>query len=396
MKMRTCLILTLLFLGLLLHRAGTQLIGDFYWRMAYKTGIRQDEIILYLEKCVAIDSKNPVFHYSLGRAYLQKGLEKSKRPGKASGWIAKSADEFRRAIDLNPSRSDYHFHLAVSYGSLGYPPPFYWKGTQKSIERAIMLNPTDTGRLYSAGVYYLREYDRLRKIGQNVEDLGSFNYRKYATMSRDNYQFYFRKLLNTNEEYLGTVLTTCYSVTQGYPDLRGVIRDASSDHAFLAHFLNTKGMWEAAKVEFQKAIELEYDNPSRYSDFARALFNRGEYENAIYWWRRQKDLNPRDEGPYLSSANTLIRLNRFDDALEELRSLMVLDPENISYRVRLIRTLLTAHRFDEAVEEYCKMMESEPHLPKTTCNTIRHHRRNGDHKKVARIINEALSSVLQR
>ncbi|MFX0199426.1 MAG: tetratricopeptide repeat protein, partial [Candidatus Hodarchaeota archaeon] len=109
-----------------------------------------------------------------------------------------------------------------------------------------------------------------------------------------------------------------------------------------------------------------------------------------------KVLNPRDERPYLFSAEAFMKLKRFDDALKELRSLITLDPKNTDYRVRLIKTLLAARRVDEAIDEYCKMMRNEPHLPKTTCDTIRHHRRKGNHKKVARILYEALSSVLQR
>ncbi len=383
-------------LVLILFLATRQFLADFYYRMAQHDWHELDRVTGYLEKCVAIDSRSSLFHFSLGRAYLRKGLAEAAKRGEKNKWARKSIDEFHRAIELEPSNSDYHFHLGNSYIFLAYPPQFYCDLIQNSFERAIMLNPTHTGRLYSVGVYYLRESDLLRKTGQNVGDISSFDYEKYVAMSRENYQFYFRKLLNTNGEYLGKVLTTCYSVSQEYPDLRGVIRDASSDHAFLAGFLNRNGMWEPAKVEFQKSIELEPNNPSRYSDFARALFERGEYENAIYWWQKQKVLTPRDDGPYLFAANGFMKLKRFDDALRELRSLIAVNPENIAYRARLIRTLLAVHRFDEAIEEYCKMVEGEPHPARTTCNTIQHHRKRGDHKEVARIINEGLSSVLQR
>jgi tetratricopeptide (TPR) repeat protein len=141
---------------------------------------------------------------------------------------------------------------------------------------------------------------------------------------------------------------------------------------------------------------LEPSNPSHYSDFAHALFKRGEYENAIYWWQKQKVFNPRDEEPYLFSAKSFMKLNRFDDALKELRSLITRDPKNIDYQVRLIKTLLAAHRVDEAIDEYCKMIGNQPHFSKATYDTIRHYQRKGNHQKATRILNEALSSALQR
>jgi tetratricopeptide (TPR) repeat protein len=369
---------------------------DFYWRMAHQDGKKPNEIMRYLEKSIDVDNKNALFHFSLGRAFLHKGLAEATQVGARNKWIRKSVDEFHKAIDLEPSKSDYHFHLGMSYRFLAYPPPFYWKVIQNSFRRTAMLNPTGIRHLYSIGIYYLNEYHRLKSIGLNTEQIGFFSYKKYTAMVNDNYQLYFRKLLDVNEEYLGKILKKSFSVTQRYSNLKAVIRDTPSDHAFLARFLNKEGMWEEAKKEFLAAINLEPTNSIHYSNFAYALFRKGDFEHAVYWWQKQKVLNPRDERPYLFSANGFIKLNQVDDALKELRDLITIYPENTNYQVKLIRIFLAARRLDEAIDEYYKIMGRNPNFSKDKYDRTRYFQRKGNYLKATKILNEALSSALNR
>jgi tetratricopeptide (TPR) repeat protein len=381
---------------LLLFMVMRQFLADFYWEMAHRGGREQDDIIEYLEKSVAIDPQGSGFHFSLGRAYLKKALAKVPGARERNQWIRKSIDEFQKAVDLQPSNSDYHFHLGLSYGSLAYPPPFYWKVIGNSFKRTAMLNPTDVGRLYSMGFYYLNEYRRLRNINRNNRGKGLPHYGRYAAISRENYQLYFRRLLSVNEEHLGKILDSCFSVTQDYPDLKGVIRDEPDDHAFLARFLNKKGMWREAKKEFQEAINLEPESLTHYSNFARALFRRGDFEKAIRLWKKQQSLDAPDEKAYLSLANGFIRLRRFDEALREMRDLLRIYPEETSYQFKLIRTLLAAKRVDEAIDEYHKMRGKDPDFPREMYETIRHYQRIGNYSTAKKILNDHLSSVSQR
>jgi tetratricopeptide (TPR) repeat protein len=372
--------------------AAKQFIANSHYGIAHHDGRDLNKAIGYLEKCVAMDSKKALFRFSLGRAYLRKGLAETANRGKKNKWVRKSIDEFHRAVELEPSNSDYHFHLGRSFGCLAYPPPFYWKVIHNSFKRAAILNPTDVRHLYSMGLYYLNEYRRFKEVNENREELSPLNYAEYETLSRDNYQLYFRKLLSVNEEYLGRILEKCFSVTQEYTDLKGVARDVPNDHAFLARFLNRKGLWEESKKEFQLAIELEPTNTIHYVDYAHALSKRGCHENAIYWWQKLKALDPRDERPYLLSANEFVNLKRFDEALGELHDLGALYPRNSHYRLKLIETLLAAQRVDEAINEYAKMIGEKPHFSKATYDTICHYQKKGNYTKVIRILKKALSS----
>jgi tetratricopeptide (TPR) repeat protein len=214
-----------------------QFIADFYWRMANQDRKALNKIIGKLEKCIAIDNNNALFHFSLGRTYLRKGLGNPAKQSEKNRWVRKAIDEFHKAIKRKPSDSDYHFHLGISYGSLGYPPPFYWGVIQNSLNRTVMLHSTNAPHLRSIGIYYVNEYHRLKNIGRTIDEIGLTNNKDYLAMSKDNYELYFRKLVEVNEEYLGEVLEECFSVTKKYADLKTVIRDTARSHAFLARFL---------------------------------------------------------------------------------------------------------------------------------------------------------------
>jgi tetratricopeptide (TPR) repeat protein len=107
-------------------------------------------------------------------------------------------------------------------------------------------------------------------------------------------------------------------------------------------------------------------------------------------------LDPRNKRTYLSLADGFIKLNRFDDALLELRNLITIYPGDIKYQVKFIRTLLAARRFDAAIDEYHEIMGKTPNFSKNIYDTARYYQRKGNYPKVTKILNEALSSALNR
>ncbi len=370
-----------------------QFMADFYWRMTQQNEKEPNEIISYLEKSVAIDGKNALFHFSLGRAFLQKGLAQTKTLRERNKWLRKSTDEFHRAIELEPSHSDYHFHLGISYGFPAYPPSFYRRVIQESFKRTVMLNPTDTRHLYSIGIYYLNEYDRLKNKTFNIMASRSLDHENHKEHLRNNYQLYFKKLLDVNEEYLGKIFKKCFSVTQSYEDLKAVIRDTPYDHVSLARFLKNRKMWKDAEQEFLAAINLDPTDSSLYFDFAYSFYERKDFKNAIKWWQKQKRINPRDKTTYLYLSDAYMKLNRFDDALMELRQLTYLYPKNINLNIKLIRVLMTAGQLDNAIKEYYKVIGKHPNFSKEIYDSIRYYQGKGNHNKVTRILNKALSLV---
>jgi len=383
-------------LVLSLFMAAQQLIADSYYRMAHHDGNDLNRAIGYLEKCVAIDGGSPLFHFSLGTVYLRKGLAEAAKRGKKNRWVRKSIDELHKAIELKPSASEYHFHLGISYGALGYPPALYWGRIEDSFERTALLNPTDVRHLYAIGIYYLREYQRLKHTGLTIEGMGPTHNKIYSAKSKENYQLFFRRSVNVDEEYLTKILEKSFRVTQEYTELRSLIRDTARSHVILARFLSGNGMWKEARKEYMMAINREPFNPIYYAEFANAFSIRGDFENAIKWWQKQKMVNPRDKEIYLSLSYGFMRLNRVDEALRELRELIELNPENINYHVKLIRTLLVARRHDEAVDEYYKVVGKNKSFSRSSYDRIRQYQMKGDYPKAVRILNEALASAVNR
>ena len=155
-------------------------------------------------------------------------------------------------------------------------------------------------------------------------------------------------------------------------------------------------MWEEAKDEYMTVINLEPFNPIHYAELANAFSSRKDFGNAITWWQKQKMVSPQDERIYLSLSYGFMRLNRFDDALQELRDLIQLNPEDINYQVKLMRTLLAAGRIDDAIDEFHEIMGRNPNFSKDKYDRARYFQRKGNYPKATKILNEALSSALNR
>ena len=111
---------------------------------------------------------------------------------------------------------------------------------------------------------------------------------------------------------------------------------------------------------------------------------------------RNSKSDPRNKRTYLSLADGFIKLNRFDDALLELRDLITIYPGDIKYQVKFIRTLLAARRVDEAINEYHGIMGKNPNFSKDKYDMALYYQRKGNYQKVTKILNEALSSALNR
>ena len=393
---RIYIIAIIFILFLILVMAGKQLIGDFYYRMAQREGLELNKAIGYLEKCIALDDKNALFHFSLGRTYLAKGLNKGIKAEKRNEWIRKSIFEFHKAIELEPCNSDYHFHLGISYGCLSCPPPIYHNMIQQSFTRTVVLNPTEVRHLYSIGTYYLNEYQRLKHIGWTTGKIGRTYNRNYLADLKESCQLYYRKLVNVDEEYLNSILGKWFSVSQDCVDLRSLVGDTARSRVVFARFLTSKGMWEEAKSEYIMAINLEPFNPIYYAEFANVFSIKGDFENAITWWKKQKMLNPQDEGIYLSLCDAFMRLNRFNEAVQELHELINLSPDNVDYCVKLIRTLLVARKIDEAVEQYGKVVGMNKGFSESSYDMVYQYQRKGDYPEIVRILNEVLASAADR
>jgi tetratricopeptide (TPR) repeat protein len=57
---------------------------------------------------------------------------------------------------------------------------------------------------------------------------------------------------------------------------------------------------------------------------------------------------------------------------------------------------MTAHRVDEAIDEYHEIIEIDPNVSNPMYETICNYKRQGNHSKAIKILNEALSSALNK
>ena len=191
MSNKIYLVSSIFLLGLLLVVVVRQVTAHYYWTRANQDWEELEKTIVYLRKCIEMDGNNSQFHFSLGRAYLRKGLAKTKNREEKNKWIIQSIGEFHRALDLEPSNSDYHFHIGLAYGCLDYPPSFSWTVIESSFKRTAMLNPTDIRHLHLIGTYYLDEHRRLKSIRMKMDDIGLVIHENQELLLKDCSQLYF-------------------------------------------------------------------------------------------------------------------------------------------------------------------------------------------------------------
>jgi len=88
------------------------------------------------------------------------------------------------------------------------------------------------------------------------------------------------------------------------------------------------GRPEEAIADFNRAIELNTDNPMAYANRAVVQQRLGHLEEALADFNRAIELHPNDHQYYLDRATVKIRLGKFAEAIEDLNRSLELSPES--------------------------------------------------------------------
>jgi len=103
--------------------------------------------------------------------WIEKGIQAAFR-----GDTVEAVDHFQKAVELEPDRSDAHFHLGVALGELGAYPK-----AAAALGRAIALNPQKGVYRYARGRVFLLSGERNQALADFNEaaDLGDPDARNY-------------------------------------------------------------------------------------------------------------------------------------------------------------------------------------------------------------------------
>lgn len=101
---------------------------------------------------------------------------------------------------------------------------------------------------------------------------------------------------------------------------RANVRDAEA----LKHF--QAGEYEAARKEWEKAVELNPFDPNIVNNYGYVLDKLGEYDQALKWYYRTVELAPRRTPIYLNLGDIMIKMGRDQDAIPYYKRYLHLYP----------------------------------------------------------------------
>jgi tetratricopeptide (TPR) repeat protein len=156
------------------------------------------------------------------------------------------------------------------------------------------------------------------------------------------------------------------------PALRSAAEIAPGDFAprfHLGALLFTKGLFESARLELEKAIQLNPEYMPSHVFLGLALEELGSEQTALASYRRAIQMADRQglrsEMPSLSLGRLLYRLDRVDESLPPLKRAAELNPSSADAWLALGKTLFALSRNAEAVDALARSEALDPDQPDT-------------------------------
>ena len=108
---------------------------------------------------------------------------------------------------------------------------------------------------------------------------------------------------------------------------------------------------EAAKSQYEKALELEPKNYEVMLAYAHMNDRAGKFDEAAKLYQRAIAVQPKQPTAYNDLGLCLARVNRYDDAVKNLNKAIELQPQKALYRNNLATVLVQQNKLNEAVTQ---------------------------------------------
>jgi tetratricopeptide (TPR) repeat protein len=268
-------------------------------------------------------------------AHLQTGAELA-----AHGKLSEAAEEFVKALELDPRSAEAHYNLGLirmKWGDLG--------SAIKSFRLALLVNPHYTmAQLRMANAFTQLACDDERYVGEAIAayhqalmldpnepeahfNLGFLAIRRldYRTATEE-----YEKTLSLDPKYPGTGLALCISVYK-------------------------LGDFERADSLCHDAVRNESDSATAHHYLGLEMSKREEWKSAVEELRTAVRLDPKDYQAHYALAQALRKTGRLDEAASELevvRRMQEGSTENLQsgFLENQTRKMVAAGDVDRAIE----------------------------------------------
>jgi tetratricopeptide (TPR) repeat protein len=156
----------------------------------------------------------------------------------------------------------------------------------------------------------------------------------------------------SNESLEGRIEARLAVVRKEYEDFLRRHPDHARAHVAFGSFLNDTKDEDAARVEYQKALELDPKNPAAWNDLANVYSHTGPVSNMFIFYAKAIELDPH-EPVYYENLATVVYLYRvdarqfyhfaddkpvFDKAMHLYEKALALDPTNFALATELAQS----------------------------------------------------------
>jgi len=107
----------------------------------------------------------------------------------------------------------------------------------------------------------------------------------------------------------------------------------------IARILSERGKYTEARRHFERAQQLDADNPLTYLRLAVLCVKTGDFTQGLAYAEHGLELNPKLYACDLAAAQALRGLGRYDDAVRRLETLSKIAPDDVAVQQELTQTL---------------------------------------------------------
>jgi tetratricopeptide (TPR) repeat protein len=270
------------------------------------------------------------------------------------GKMNEALDDYTKAIELNSLNPDRYIDRAFFHQDFAKD----FNSALNDFSKAIEIEPNNIDHWYNRGnllADYMQDYKKalddyhimLKLDENNIDAINSIGLIYWIQGKNDLAILEFNKAINLeNQDKIS--LAPCY-------------RNRASVFA-------EKGLYVEAISDFNKAIELDSENPYRYYD--RANFYKefiNDYDNALIDYSKAIDLDQQNIDFYYARGNLYDDyLNQEDKAIKDFEKVLEIDSEHIDSRNVIGLIYQEQGKFDLALEEFNKGIAFEQSQPETS------------------------------
>ncbi|KAG3203264.1 hypothetical protein PC128_g2648 [Phytophthora cactorum] len=293
-----------------------------------------------------------------------------------------AADEYSRAIQLNPHHFKAYFNRGFVYDKMRR-----FDAAVEDYTQALEMDPHNAFALYNRGISLDRSGDyqgALADFTRAIELLPTnadfYHNRGFCHRKQGNFELAiadYSRAIEFNPDHFKSLYNRAYSY-----DKLGRYEDAAQDYTAALRvepenanaYHNRGSTYDKMKdttraiADFDRAITLQPRSVSSYNSRGLCHDQLGRHEEALQDFAKALALDPRSAVFYHNRGYCLRNMGRFEEAVQDYSSALALEPRNVAAYNNRGYALRKLRRFKEAVADYTTALAIDPQNTRTLSN----------------------------